>query len=596
MTAASVTNSPLASVRLELVDSLDLAFEMKRWLSTRHENDIIGIDTESAGLSPYRDKMRMIQIGDTRTGWAVPEHFFGAAYECINEYQGDWVAHNSSYDFQVLHNNGGITLPWHRLHDTMAAGHLLDTSRSRSLKANADRLVDPRCSAGQAMLHEGMQKQGWSWASVPYNFDPYWIYSALDPVLTCLIWDKVKDAATIYREPYEIELSAIRYTAEMSVRGVLIDLPYVDRKIEQLNDYSNRASKWLKEEYSISSVNAPRQITEALKKLGVPIQFFTNTGLPQMDKAALLFYQNQEPDASAMISVIRKVRKADKMINTYFQNFRDKTTSDGRLHASIHPCAAKTSRMSISDPSLQNLPTDDELVRAAVIAEEGHTLISCDYNQLEMRLAAHFSNDQNLIDTFAKADGPGGQPFFLEVAADVFQEQITKSDKRYGLTKNVGYGYLFGAGLDKMAATAGVSVDQMRPVRQAFLDRYPGLEGMSREIIRQARENSAENGRPYVLTPTGRKLTAEPGKEYVLVNYKIQGHAAELLKMAAGKLEEVDLIDKVLLPVHDEFLFSVPEQDAQDVCKTIEQTMLFDNYKVPISAGADILGGRWIKQ
>jgi len=595
-----VESSPLANVELHLVDNMETAMEFFRWLGTQHEYNLIGLDTESGGLSPYNDRIRMVQFGDTRHGWAIPtETWSGVAVEAMQRYEGDYVLHNSGYDWQVIAENLGVFLPWHKLEDTAALAHLKNPNRPRALKVLGDILVDPRSSAGQYALHDGMAKQGWTWDTIPYNFDPYWIYSALDPVLTMHIYGKVGDAATRYAQPYDIERAAIRYTAEMSRRGCLVDRAYVNQKIDELSQYIERAKKWLAKEYGCTSVNSALQIAAALESDGIEIQFWTNTGKPQMDKDALKFYRNLADsgngDASQLISVISGVRKAEKMIGTYFNNFLEMIGSDDRLHCSIHPCAAVTSRMSISDPSMQNLPTDDRLVRGAIIAEPGHTLISADFNQVEMRLAADFSGDANLIETFRLADLPGGKPFFLQVAADIFGEDITKLDKRYGLTKNVGYGYLFGAGLEKMAKTAGVRPDEMRPVRDAFLSRYPGLEVMSRAIIREGERLAAAGEVPCVYTPTGRRLTVDAGKEYVLVNRKIQAHAAEVLKLSGVGLDKAGLIDYTLLPIHDEYLFSVPTEIAKDFRREVEAVMRFENYKVPITAGADILGERWVK-
>lgn len=585
--------SPLANVEIHLVNSLDEAMAFKRWLGERHEYDILGLDTESGGLSPYRDRLRMVQFGDTVHGWAIPTGtWLGLAQEALREYQGDYVLHNASYDWQVLAENAGVELPWHKLHDTMTLAHLKNPNRPRGLKPLGDLLVDPHASAGQYLLHEGMQKQGWTWDTVPVTFDPYWIYSGLDPVLTCHIFGHVKDAAATYAEPYDIERAAIRYTAEMSRRGVLIDPVYINQQIDRLSSYIERSEEWLRKEYGLTSVNSGKQIAKALESDGLEILFYTDAGQPRMDKDALKFYSNaaSNPDAANLVEIVGNVRKASKMIGTYFQPFLDKAVN-GRLHCSIHPCAAVTSRMSISDPSLQNLPTDDKLVRGSIVAEPGHVLVSSDFNQVEMRLAAHFSADVNLLETFAKADAPGGKSFFLQVAGDIFGEEIDKLDKRYGLTKNVGYGYLFGSGLDRMAATAGVPVEQMRPVRQAFLDQYPGLETMGRQIIADGKRNGG-----YVCTPTGRRLTVDEGKEYVLVNRKIQGHAAEVLKLAGCKLDAAGLMEYAKLPEHDEYLFSVPEENAEEYRQEIESVMKFDGYKVPVTAGADILGKRWTKR
>lgn len=602
MQGSPVTNSPLANVELHLVNSMEEAQNFFRWLGERHEHGLIGLDTESGGLSPYRHRIRMVQFGDTAHGWSIPtEDWAGVAKEAFRKYDGGYVLHNASYDWQVIAANLSIELEWSRLDDTMTLAHLLNPNRPRGLKVLGDMLVDPRASAGQYLLHDGMSKQGWTWDTVPVDFEPYWIYSALDPVLTMHIYGKVGEAKTRFAKPYDIERAAIRFTAEMSQRGVLVDMDYVDTKISELSAYAERGRDWLRREYGITSVASSKQLAKALESDGLEIQFWTNTGAPRMDRDALKFYANlaesANGDAAQLVKVITNVRKSEKMISTYFQNFKDMTGPDGRLHCSIHPCAAATSRMSISDPSMQNLPTDDELVRGAIIADPGTVWVSSDFSQVEMRMAAHFSEDQNLIDTFAKADAPGGKKFFLQVAEDIFGEPITKHDKRYGLTKNVGYGYLFGAGLEKMAATAGVPVSQMRPIRDAFLERYKGLDRMSRRIIEEGRQRAQDgDGIPWVETPTGRRLTVEPGKEYVLVNRLIQGHAAEVLKLAGVQLEQAGLMPTARLPIHDEFLCAVPENEAEEYRKAIQDAMGFPTqYKVPIFAEAEVVGPRWKK-
>lgn len=593
-----MSGSALENVELHLVNSLDEAMAFKRWLGERHEYDLIGLDTESGGLSPYQTRLRMVQFGDTVHGWAIPTELWkGLADEALREYDGEYVLHNVSYDWQVIAEHSGIFLPWNKLHETMALAHLMNPNRPRGLKQLGDMLVDHRASSGQHLLHSGMAAQGWTWDTVPYDFEPYWIYSALDPVLTMHIYGKLKEARTLYAVPYDIERAAVQFTAEMSRRGVRIDLVYVQQKIDELSAYIEKAGAWLRKEHDVSSVNAPMQIARALKADGQEILFYTATGQPQMDKDALLFYANnaENPDVAKFVHTVRSVRKSEKMISTYFRNFQRLCVGD-RLHCSIHPCAAKTSRMSISDPSMQNLPTDDKLVRGAVNAEEEEVLISSDFDQIEMRMAADFSGDENLIETFRKADAPGGKSFFLQVASDIFNEDVTKLDKRYGLTKNVGYGYIFGAGLEKMAKTAGVTEAEMSPVRNDFLKKYPGLEVMARKIIADGKRNAGKDGIPYVLTPTGRRLTADRDKAYVLVNRKIQGHAAEVLKLAGTKLAAAGFMDYAKLPIHDEYLFSVPRAEAEEMRKEIADVMRFDTYKVPVTAGAEILGTRWVKK
>src|ERR1700721_2103646 len=136
--------------------------------------------------------------------------------------------------------------------------------------------------------------------------------------------------------------------------------------------------------------------------------------------------------------------------------------------------------MSIRDPALQTLHRDDKIVRGCFVPREGYVFISCDADQIELRVAAHLSQDPGLIQAFPDADQPGGLDFFSGVASQLFNDKVRKGDPRRNIMKSVCYCYLFGGGLDKMAFTAGVSVEQMKPIREAFMSRFPGLETLAR--------------------------------------------------------------------------------------------------------------------
>lgn len=593
---AVIQNSPLADIKLNLVETLDDALRFRTWLSQRHENDVLGLDTESGGLSQYRDRLRLVQIGDKHTGWAFDyEGWRSFVQQTLNEWQGQWVLHNSTYDAQVFSVQAGYEMPWDRTHDTMSMAHLVDPSRPRGLKECADRLVDPRASAGQSFLHDGMREQGWNWNTVPIDFQPYWLYSALDPVLTAHMYDVLStDVFGKYDLPYDIERGANRMCYGMMRKGVLTDPDYIHEKIAYLERYMDEAKTWLKSNYGVTGAYSPGTITDAFARLSVPILFWTDGGAPQFDKNAMKFYANQFPQAEALIRQIMGVRKASKTISTYFQNILNSAIDDV-IHCQMWVMGADTGRMSISNPSLQNQPADD-LVRGSFIARPGKVWLSCDYSQIESRLLAHFSRDAGLIEAFRVADETGSD-FFVELGADIYRERISKSDKRRGLVKNTFYGLGYGAGLEKMAATAGVPVEQMAPVRNGLLESYPNLKRFMDKCIQDGRENAAYNGgRAFIKTPTGRRLVVEPGKEYALINRLVQGHAAEVLKQAALRVENAGLGDAMRIPVHDEFLLEVDESDAEDarveLMRAMEDTT---SYSVPLYAHADIVGRRWKK-
>ena len=579
---------------MHLASDIESLWRMKSWLGERRP--VLGVDVETTGFNPHKGRIRLAQLGDAMTGWAIPwDGWSGAVMELLNSYEGPIVAHNASFDTRWLAVHGQWKVPWERMHDTMAMAHLDNNTRPRGLKPLADRLVDPRSSTGQAALDDGMKKQGWTWETVPYDYTPYWVYAALDPVLTCRIWEKLSPEVTSsFAYPYDIEMAATRICANMMMHGLLVDVPYVQKNISQLAAYAQSGREWLAANYGITSPLASASIARAFQALEVPVLFETSGGAPSFDKAALEFYVSNFPQLGALGTTLRNVRRAEKITGTYLQNFLDKRDADDILHYSLWVTGARTSRMSASDPNMQNLTRDDKVVRGSFIPHEGYRFISIDAKQIEARFAAHFSNDTGLIGAFDEADKTG-RDFFSIIASEIYRAPVDKSDPRRQRTKNTVYGKIYGAGLDKMALTAGVPVPVMKPVYDGLKQRYPGLDKLMGLTTAYGRTH-LRHGMPSVLTPTGRVLTCTPGKEYSLTNYLIQGHAGEVLKLGAARLEAAGFGEYMALPIHDEIILEVPEQDADRILHEVED-ILNDRstYRVPILWEGYVMPGRWEK-
>jgi DNA polymerase-1 len=235
------------------------------------------------------------------------------------------------------------------------------------------------------------------------------------------------------------------------------------------------------------------------------------------------------------------------------------------------------------------------VVRGAFIPSPGNVFVTVDADQIEARLGAHFSGDQRMIAMFAEADRTGID-FFRQMAAQIHGTTIgdmPKSDQRRQVTKNAAYSWQFGAGLEKMAVTAGVTVDQMRPVHSGLNVLYPGIGALMKKLIRQGR---ASGGMPSVVTPTGRRLFSSPGKEYTLLNTLIQGHAGEILKQDAVNLDAAGYGPYMRLFVHDEILFEFPREHAEQALSDITRILTDrENYAVPITWGGTIMEERWAK-
>lgn len=560
-----------------------------RWLDQPRE--VLGADTETTGLSAERDRIRLMQFGDEEAGWAIPwEDWRGVAKEVFDGYAGEYVWHNSKFDIRMISNDFGMSVakwPWHRTHDTMGMAHIIDSQRPKGLKQLAAKYVDARAVQGEQALHSGMRDNKWTWATVPTDYPPYWQYGALDPVLTVHMYHHFKEEVFRHRELYDLEMSAVRVTAKMEENGIRIDRPYTIGLTNKLMQYAEEARSYLKAQYGIANPTA-MQLIKFFDEAGVPLpNKMTPSGRQAMDAEVM------DAIDHPVAVMVQAIKRCEKFSHTYLDNFLKMADENDYLHPSIHPMAARTSRMSITEPALQTLPArQGDIIRNAFIPSPGHALISIDADQIEARLMAHFSQDAGLIAAFNS-----GTDFFCAIASTTYGFEVTKNMPERDLIKRVVYGKAYGASPEKMAIAGGVPLLQMRTANAGFDKNFPGMKELQNAIIAQGRLRARESadGRGYVVTPYGRVLRCDPGKEYTLINYLIQCHAAEILKHKIAQLDAVLPNDvKMVLPVHDEVIIDCPADQADDILKTSESVLNESaGYLVPITWSGDILPESW---
>jgi DNA polymerase-1 len=198
------------------------------------------------------------------------------------------------------------------------------------------------------------------------------------------------------------------------------------------------------------------------------------------------------------------------------------------------------------------------------------------------------SQDENLISLFNLADATGSDPF-TEIGREIYQDPtMQRSDKRRNLIKGVIYGRLYGAGVDKQAITAGVAKSQMQAVSDAFDVRFPGMAMFQKKIDDLGQRRLRSEGQGYVQTWTGRRIPCDDDRTYTLVNYLIQGGAAEVFKSNLIKLDQADLTELLIVPVHDEIVLNAPRKDAEEIMQTVKQCMTTtEGWAVPLTSGID---------
>jgi DNA polymerase-1 len=591
----------LADVQLNLVDSVEKAEKFMTWLSQRRPMNAIAIDTETGelpgnptkdALSPWHGRLRLVQVGDAQTGWSIPwDEWSGVFYEAMDKFDGPIVCHNIAFEAKWFEIHSRWSIPWERAHDTMIMSQIIDPIGSAALKKLTAQYVDGKAAALQTHLDNSLHENGWTWGTVPVNFEPYWAYGALDPVLTMRLfeqfWEKCGNGG-IYSTPYELEMATRKIATRMELNGARIDLDYSQKKFDELTAYGESVRKWGFETYG-GSITSNIQLVRIFEKLGAEITETTPSGQKSASKDQIkMLLRDGNAEVQQLAEVVLKQRKADKLANTYFKNFLEGNIN-GIVHPSIRTLAARTGRMSITQPALQTLPSGDATVRRAFIPkDEDHLIISSDLDQVEFRLTANLSQDQDLITLFNEADRTGGD-VFTEIMRQVYQDPTAqKSDNRRKLIKGVVYGKLYGAGVATMALTAGVSDAQMKSVVDAFDQNYPGVRYMAQAIEDAGMRRLKTEGVGYVKTKTGRRLPCDDDRVYSLTNYLIQASAAEIFKQNLIKLDQADLTEFLIVPVHDEIVLNVPRDNVAEVMETVRECMTTrEGWDVPLTAGVD---------
>lgn len=584
----------LDDVNLTLIESMDEVFAFKEWLGQRRPEfwngmQAIAFDTETTGLSIQKDHVRLCQIGDENAGWAFAwERWSGILQEVAETWDGILLAHNAKFDVGHL-DKMGVRLPRARVFDTRVMAHVLHPTFSTALKPLATRYVDPTSGASQKDLDDAVKRLGW--AGVPIDFPPYWQYGALDTVLTkrlgAILFPRVMAEAP---DAFFLE-NEVSWTIERMERyGAHVDVPYATEHYEKFMAYCAQVEQWCLKEYGIKpGQNAA--VIEVLQAQGYAFSKATASGAIALDAEVL-----GDIEHPLAIAVLNR-RKMQKLASTYLKHYMLECDENDLIHPSINVLGARTSRMSMQEPNLQNLPRKSEKNKAATIIRncittryESGSLLFSDFDQIEMRMLAALSNDEKMIDAF-KAEGD----FFVNMARELFNDHtIEKADPRRQLTKNTGYATIYGAGPAKLAKTAGVPETQARATQLALASAYSTQDGWRREVVNTAMRRGIEEGEAYVRCPiTRRKHVADPRKEYALVNFMIQGGAAAVLKKKLLELDAAGLGDFMVAPVHDEIILDVPYDRMADAIDTLNDVMNDTTmFAVPITAGVSA-GIRW---
>jgi len=585
----------LQRIQLHVIDSWEEACKFISWAATRDAQGSVGVDTETTGLNRQTDRPRTIQVGGREHGWCIPVEgpngFTGIFSEFVRSYTGQYIMHNAVIDRLMLEKIG-IRLPKHRIGDTRVMSHILEPDKHTALKEQAARHVDKGAAEASHRLDKalGTGEDGYTWATIPLDFGPYWQYAGLDTILTIHLydhhWPLVQGEAP---KSYDLEMAAQWITAAMTVKGARVDVPYARKAKDELAEIVTSLRYEIESDYDFSP-GSNKKIIAYLQSDGINFEKKTKGGALSLDAEVLASIDHP------LANQVLRYRKAQKLVSTYLEHFCTETDADSRIHPTINNLGARTGRMSMSKPNMQNLPrvsegdSDSLYVRNSIVSSPGHTLVLCDFSQIEMRILASYSKCAQMINAFKSPED-----FFVTLAQQIFKDSaIDKGDSRRRLVKNGCYARIYGAGPGKFARTARVTAQASHDFFSRFNLYYPEVDKFVRAIESTAWKRFRSEKQAYARSLiTRRRFVADPGRIYALLNYLIQGCAAEILKLKLVELDAIGLGKYMILPVHDEIIMDVPDDEVSSVIDSLHDIMHDDSIlDVPITATV-ATGRRW---
>jgi len=491
------------------------------------------------------------------------------------------IGHNLKYDLGCLLNYG-IKFKA-KVFDTMLAAGIVEREHlSSSLSDLALKWLDYRMISINQLTDSGGGK---TMSKVP--LDQISRYACEDAIIARQLSDKLKaeiEAAKQKRVAYEIEMPLLPVLVKMENRGISIDrgaLISLDRKLTSTIDgLTGQIIAYAGESFN---VNSPSQLGKILfDKLKLPKNVSKRRALGYATDAATL---HKLKDSHPIIEPLIQFRELVKLKNTYLEKLPAMADKFGRIRTTFVQLGTATGRLASVNPNLQNIPIRTELgqeVRRAFIASTGNLLISADYSQAELRIVAHLSGDEALINAFQQDDD-----------IHTFVAKILKIDRRSA--KAINFGIIYGLGPQSMAQDLGISLDQARRFIDSYLARFKGVARYIENAIEMARRQGYSETlfgrRRYLPEINSPHPSIRSSAERMAINMPAQGSVADIIKRAMIRLDQILPPDCYqLLQIHDELLFEAPAVKIEQLKPIIVETMstaadLSVPLKVDVSSG-----------
>ena len=612
-TGTRIGVSPSYQIDVQLIDTPEALQDLVARLS---EAEVISFDTESTSTDPLRADLVGVSLAVREgQGYYIPvghatgeqqlplEHVIEALRPAMTDPNKRKIGQNLKYDAMMLERYGLRPTPLS--FDTMIAEWLRDpASRNLGLKEMAEVYLDVSMTHIEELIGKG--KQQITMAQVPVAAAAP--YAAADAEVTLrlmpILQQKMVDCGAT--QVFEtIEMPLIEVLSDMENNGIALDVPFLQTMSSDLAQRMIAIEKNIYESVGyVFNINSTQQLSKVLfetLKLDPPDRRKkTASGHYSTSVDVLEELRGQHE----VVNMVLEYRELSKLRSTYLEALPASINPrTGRVHTSFSQTGSVTGRLASSEPNLQNIPARSELgrqIRKGFIASPGSVLLSVDYSQIELRILAHMSGDEAMLNAFR-----AGQDIHATSVAAVYNvplESVTRDMRRLG--KSINFGLVYGMSAFGLARYASITLAEAENFVKAYFEKFPGvkryLDGIRRKAAQQGYVETLLGRRRYfpnLHSQGGANINQRNREEREAINAPIQGTAADIMKLAMIQLppalRKAGSPAKLLLQVHDELVLETPPEAVEETRRLVQQVM--ENafqLDIPLETDAKS-GGNW---
>ncbi len=566
--------------------------QLDEWVTRIDAAPIVSLDTETTGLNPMQAELVGISfsIAPHQAAYLPLNHCYAGAppqlatnlvlntlKQWIENPEKPKLGQNLKYDKHIFANHGlqlnGI------VHDTLLQSYVLESHRPHNMDSLALHHLGVKTISYDEVTGKGVSRINFNQVDIERATQ----YAAEDADITMQLhqhlYPQIEGDTKLSHIYHILEMPVLGVLFEIERNGVLLDIKLLEVQSRELGEKMLLLEQ---QAFAIAgqpfNLNSPKQIQEILfDQLKLPIIKKTPGGVPSTDEDVLQKLALDYP----LPQILLNYRSLAKLKSTYTDKLpRMVDSKTGRVHTNYAQSVAVTGRLTSNEPNLQNIPVrtaEGRRIREAFIAPSGHSIISADYSQIELRIMAHIAQDAGLLRAFA-----AGEDIHRATAAEVFGvplEAVDNEQRRYA--KIINFGLIYGMSEFGLASQLGIERAAARAYMDRYFARYPGVA----DYMQRTREVAKSNG--YVETVFGRRLwlpeinspngNRRQGAERAAINAPMQGTAADIIKLAMiavhNWLAHEKLSSKLIMQVHDELVLEVPDNEIELVKRELPKLM-----------------------